>query len=674
MLSLFQRASEPHYRLPMPARLAFVPFCVLLVLLAIPACNSQSKKPPRSRAAQRQVDYLNEAMTIVLSNDRFNYADVNTDIANGLNAWAKQVDAQVTWQPTPLIQTLPARIQETSYVKDLPELKFVAGDGQYLHEAAWLKSIVNWVIARQPPGNFRYLIEAAKREMDEEQLNVFVRSKSQLTGALRQLHPELTLNASQSESSSTGRISDLDKLARAVQLFDWTVRNIQLERLPKEPAVADIEEMRIVSSNTEVPSLAGLAGPGYQRMPWHLLAHGLGDAWERGRLFISLLHEARVPAVMLGVRDVNQQERIVPWLVGVLINNDLYLFDPRLGLPIPGPGLKGIATLTQVQANPSLLSDLDLTPAESRRDIDYPVVKGQLSHVVALIDASCPSISKRMALVQTHLAGERRLNLTLDVDGLDKALKECPGVAEVRLWDVPFLAEEFRKAVDTALQSNSSRLALLPEIRREQVLGMKVALIKKDETDFELAGLSEARHRFLCGIFADDQDRNLKGAAKLFDGLRLTDQEIDGFDTNARWKAVYGLTEQGDLSLPEYQQAIMGIKGQLRLIRVDATYWLALTHFENENISNAANWLETQQGEQRSGQAEWQRWKYGGEYLRGRCYEGLRDFDQAIDVYNAEDSRQEIVSAQFHGNILRGRLLKKWAVQETPAGLPPTDE
>ena len=663
MLSFFQQTSENVKTRLLPTRPAFRLFCIILfVIFAIPACNSQSKKPQRSRTAQRQVDYLDEAMTIVLSDDRFNYADVNKDIANGLNAWAQQVDTQIDWKPTPLIQTLPSRIQETSYVRDLPELKFTPSDGQYLHEAAWLKSIVGWVVARQPSGNFRYLIEMAKKEMSEEELSAFVESKSQLTEALRQLQPELTSAASQSESSNTGQISDLDKLTRAVQLFDWTVRNIQLERLPKEPTAADIEERRIARTNTDVPSLAGVPGPGYQRMPWHLLAHGVGDAWERARLFISLLVEARTPAVMLGVRDINQPERIVPWLVGVLINNDLYLFDPQLGLPIPGPGLKGIATLSQVQANPSMLSDLDLTPAESRRDIDYPVVKSQLSHVVALIDVSCQSISKRMALVQKNLAGERRLNLTLDVDQLDKDLKNCQGIAEVRLWDVPFLAEEFRWAINTALESNSSRLALLPEIRREQLLGMKVALIKKDNTDFELAGLSEARHRFVCGIFADDEDKNLKGAAKLFDGLRLTDQEIDGFDTNARWKSVYGLTEQGELSLPEYQQAIMGIKGQLRLIRVDATYWLALTHFENGNISNAANWLETQQREERSGKNEWQRWKHGGEYLRGRCYEGLREFDQAIEVYEAEDARQEIVSAQFYGNVLRGRILKKWAM------------
>jgi Mn-containing catalase len=47
------------------------------------------------------------------------------------------------------------------------------------------------------------------------------------------------------------------------------------------------------------------------------------------------------------------------------------------------------------------------------------------------------------------------------------------------------------------------------------------------------------------------------------------------------------------------------------------------------------------------------RWQAAINYLRGRALEAQRDYDSAIDALNNEDSEQ------FHGNLIRVRLLKK---------------
>ena len=150
----------------------------------------------------------------------------------------------------------------------------------------------------------------------------------------------------------------IDDLERAKSLFDWTVRNIQLE--PDDP--------------NRIP-----------RFPWETLLYGQGTASERAWVFILLLRQLDIDAAVLavdegrGARDEGREEKgekrgekgegkdnknapgpekatenkknapgprsggekaeknLQPWCVGVLIEGNVYLFDPLLGLPIPAP-------------------------------------------------------------------------------------------------------------------------------------------------------------------------------------------------------------------------------------------------------------------------------------------------------------------------------------------------
>src|SRR5262249_31560451 len=46
------------------------------------------------------------------------------------------------------------------------------------------------------------------------------------------------------------------------------------------------------------------------------------------------------------------------WACGALVGNDIHLFDPCLGLPLPGASPGQVATLAQVQAKPDVLKPL----------------------------------------------------------------------------------------------------------------------------------------------------------------------------------------------------------------------------------------------------------------------------------------------------------------------------
>ena len=224
--------------------------------------------------------------------------------------------------------------------------------------------------------------------------------------------------------------STTDELQVARNLFDWTIRNIQ----------SDYDE------SDRVP-----------QVPWETLFLGHGTSWERAWTYILLLRQRGIAAAVLAIRKTepaaaNQpaKETLEPWCVGVLIGDkekSLYLFDPKLGLPIPGPN--GVvadtagwldvrpATLSQVTANPKLLDQLALG------DKPYWVGKAELKRVVALVEASPLYLSGRAKRIETRLVGDQRLVLNAEPSQQADRLKAA-AVNDVRLWNLPFTTHRAR--------------------------------------------------------------------------------------------------------------------------------------------------------------------------------------------------------------------------------------
>ena len=156
-------------------------------------------------------------------------------------------------------------------------------------------------------------------------------------------------------SATSGRWTQgdsFDDVARATALFDWIVRNIQLDADDAAHALSAVGNARLR------PRHGGAAGLGVR-------ADGAATGARRG-----------------GARSAGRRVRRPAgkskfWLPALLSDGKLYLFDTRLGLPIPGKDGKGVATLAELQADPQLLRQLDLDDAQ------YPVTAEQLKHVTA---------------------------------------------------------------------------------------------------------------------------------------------------------------------------------------------------------------------------------------------------------------------------------------------------
>jgi hypothetical protein len=89
-----------------------------------------------------------------------------------------------------------------------------------------------------------------------------------------------------------------------------------------------------------------------------VLRRGQGTSLERALVFISLLQQLGLPGCLVAVQEPLPTSFPL-WACGVLIERDIYLFDPRMGIPIPGPNSSGVATLAAVQSRPELLKQLE---------------------------------------------------------------------------------------------------------------------------------------------------------------------------------------------------------------------------------------------------------------------------------------------------------------------------
>jgi hypothetical protein len=151
--------------------------------------------------------------------------------------------------------------------------------------------------------------------------------------------------------------------------------------------------------------------------PQYVLQRGWGSAVERALVFLTLLTQfgaydgkkTDLTGCLLWVRDKPDAEPRL-WACGVVADKggDLYLFDPRLGLPLPGPDGKGVATLAAVRKDPSVLAQL--TTGEHRYDVTAEQAQAAEAQVVFPLSALAP----RMGYLQETLLPHARVRLATE--------------------------------------------------------------------------------------------------------------------------------------------------------------------------------------------------------------------------------------------------------------------
>jgi hypothetical protein len=441
-----------------------------------------------------------------------------------LNQWIRQSNPPSEWNRDPLLETLPTELASDADLaprisaESLAAKSFQPHESRILQEAVWLRDISRWA------------------------------------------HGDA-----------------FDDVGRASALFDWTIRNIQLD------------------PDAEAPP----------HRPWHTLLYGHGTADQRAWVFAVLCRQQGLNIVMLGIPLTKPADgnATTYWLPAIFTNNQLYLFDARLGLPIPGPNGQGVATLEQVLKDDSLLRKLDLDGAA------YPISAELAKGAMAFVVADPFELTRRASQLEASLSGADHLALAVKPSDLAAQLKSTPGVTAVSLWEVPF-------------RTLRDQLTLGKPARHREALAfepfaVRPTLWKARTRHFQ--GRREATNEPGGEALDDHQE-----AAHLYmsKGVRPPDTEIA--------KSPSADKQRIDSTAKQY-----------------ATYWLGLLSFDDGKYGVAANWFAHPELNAASSP-----WASGANYNLARSLEAEHKDDAAIPLLENDKSPQQ------DGNKLRARELK----------------
>jgi len=420
-----------------------------------------------------------------------------------------------------------------------------------------------------------------------------------------------------------------DELHVARSLFDWTVRNIQTD----------------YDTPQRVP-----------QVPWETLFLGHGTTWERAWTYILLLRQRGIDAALLALpaegstpEKTLAEKSLKPWCVGVLIGEKekkLYLFDPKLGLPIPGP--EGIvadksgrldvqpATLDQVAANPKLLDRL-----ARGGDAPYWARKADLKRTVALVESSPLYLSPRAKRVESRLSGEQRLVLNAD-PSRQAARFKAAGMDDVRLWNLPFTTLKRRLALDpnAVIQRLLAYVPFMSSpgapLYRGRIMHLKGRYFDEREA---IAYYQRARPR--NQTVAEDLPKFAKAS---FESLLLQRKSQGGDLTPAEEKE---LMQEATWQAQQVAGAI--IQGKLA-----ASYWLGLIQYDLGEFTAAMDYFSVRTLQ--FGPSVF--WAAGAYYNIARTLEASGQRQKAIDEYESNIFLQYDLRNDT-GNLVRARWLKE---------------
>jgi len=517
----------------------------------------------------RMLDYL-EHLEIYES------AQIRPQVLYQLNLWSAGQAEDPDWKADTLSEQLSERYAAVKGV-DLSGTKFDAYDFFVLREAVWLRDIAQ---------------SAIKARRDELLRQSDVSEEPAWLATIREQY--------------SGEVAD--DLRDARWLFDWTIRNIQIEATPEEDAVAATR-------------------PGAKLYAWESLLLGRGDYLNRARIFLLLARQHHIDVVMLKFVNDSMPQQSDVWLAGVLLHDEVFLFDTLLGLPIPDLTGTGVATLSLVREHPELLRSLDLGADEP-----YWMSEEHLDNIQARVDGTPASMSRRMQLLERSLSGEHQMTLFTSASKVAAKVRRQPGITDARLWTVPYDAFLYHHD----LQSDAKAY-------------------QAHERQFEtLAEQGSLYHGRLLQFRGEvDSIDEFPGAKKYYLSCRPSKQQIAATKNSPEFKQIAQAiesrfkpeaTERLALAKAKVLASMIAIRTH---IKQSASYWLGLVFSEQGEHSAAIDYFADRTLKASPAGP----WTAGATYNLARSYEALGQFDEAIKLYNAD------VSPQRHGNRVRAKRL-----------------
>jgi hypothetical protein len=239
-------------------------------------------------------------------------------------------------------------------------------------------------------------------------------------------------------------LEDWPTLDRARLGFEWVIREVSLKERIRQEGFAQVEDDVLPSR--------------------FILQIGYGTSRERAFVFLALLQQLGIDGCMVAAPGENGKGKW--WLPGVLVAHEektlaggrvlpgIYLFDTRLGVPLPGPKGDTIARLEEVMAGP------DEVRKRLPRAISARAVPDQIAKAEVYLVCSLAGLSPRMKHLEQKLGIEGKYLLATDLHAAKKQQERFQKAfpkdlkVPVRFWprmESPRSAAEVKRVKETGL-------------------------------------------------------------------------------------------------------------------------------------------------------------------------------------------------------------------------------
>ncbi len=529
-------------------------------------------------AAKTKSDHLRDAFRYLNQLNPTNRRQASKEVLVQLNTWIETVPKDQFQYTTPkLYQNLPSELAQRTDVNNPLQLVFDSWDVEYLFQNRLMKQLADWVTT-EPVRDDLWLPHIAR-----------LKTKLSPTEAVQ--------------------------LEEAYKLFDWTVRNIVLEGEAK-----GVESMQL-----DPRSFGNSRTLGCAFLPWESVLFSRGDFVERGRVFSALARQRGIESVWISLNGTDTSPGYL-WALGIPLGDQIYLFEPKLGLPIVDPDTLAFASLQEVRENDRILRRLDL-PGQ----FDYAVNPGDVKSFAFMIDALPAAMSARMKVLEKSLLGDERMQLFVDTDAIQAKLAKLAPEHPIALWQVPMLARDMADNVRERLESPSDFTA-------QYVSSYGVWLYETPA--------ATGRFKHLRGVFESNMDE--QGALAIYISCRLDNETINRLTYDPDVQKQLGMQRGVTEEMQQFDMRVAQAQIFYRQAKVDASFLLAQLHFDRGNYDATLNWLE----KRIFPDPQAQQWHATGKYLLGRAYEQLGQLEKVEAAYTYQPSAQEA------GNRLRLRYLR----------------
>jgi tetratricopeptide (TPR) repeat protein len=553
-------------------------------LVALGGCRNDDQRAARRaeqaiNAIKTKSDSIHDAMRYIGQITPQNREKIAYEVQLHLNKWLQSSPATASQAvPSELVEGLPPDMRSATGLDARTSGQFDAWDVEYLYQCRLYRQLSSWIVA-QP---------------------------------LR----DSLIQSWLSEQSGSMPAEEFGQLEQACKLFDWAVRNIVTYGEP-----SDVEKLL---DDPRVP--LSDSGIGYRYLPWQTILYARGDFVERGRVFTALALQRELPTTWVALRLPSSPSAKL-WAVGVVIGQKIYLFEPKLGLPIMHPDTLALATLADVQSDPRVLRRLDV-PGR----FDYAVNANDAAKVEFLLESEPSGLSDRMASLQASLTGDDRLRLQPELKSLAERLKKLQPDAQVALWQTPLLARLYAANLRSRLELNSPFTA-------QYMLEHAIWVMN--------TSLSAARLKHLAGEFENTFDA--RGALATYMDCRLDDATINRLPDDPEVQRELAIPRGPVETLEEYQLRLQQFQKVFRQSKIDASFLLGQLQFDLGDYDSVEGWLK----KRTLPNPQAGRWHAAARYTLARAYQEQGKLAEAIEQLNEDGSPMEA------GNRLRVRYLSR---------------